>query len=93
MRCSARRIANLEGMNALISLRSGAHLAAACSVVVALAPVTAAALTVASAAAAPGRHAPKYDLCDGHKWSLFGCRNDHRQNQQPDGDGPQLTAV
>lgn len=90
MRRSARRIANLEGMNALSNPRNAARLAAACSVVVALAPVTAAALTTPSAGAAPGRHAPKYDLCDGHKWSLFGCRPDHHQIQQPDAGGAPL---
>jgi hypothetical protein len=90
MRCSARHIANLEGMNVLINARSGARLAAACSVLVALAPVTAAALSTPSAGGAPGRHAPSYDLCDGHKWSLFGCRPDHHQIQQQDVDGAPL---
>jgi hypothetical protein len=81
MRRSARRIANLDNMKTLINLRGGARLAAVCSLVVALAPVTAAASSAvpsASAGGVPGRHAPAYDLCDGHKWSLFGCRPDHR---------------
>jgi hypothetical protein len=83
MRRSARRIANLDDMNVLINLRSGARLAAVCcSLVVALAPITVvasmASTVVPSAGGVPGRHAPAYDLCDGHKWSLFGCRPDHR---------------
>jgi len=90
MRCSARRIANLEGVNALINLHSGARLAAACSVVVVLAPVTAATSTTPSTSAAPGRHGPEHDLCDGHKWPLFGCRPDHHQTRQPDAGGAPL---
>jgi hypothetical protein len=55
-------------MRVLIKPRSAARLAVLSTLVVALAPATAHATTT------PGRHAPAYDLCDGHKWSLFGCR-------------------
>ncbi|WP_370369571.1 hypothetical protein [Catenulispora sp. GP43] len=50
-------------MRVLIKPRSVARLAVAATVVLSLAPAAAAAT------------APKYDLCDGHKWSLFGCRH------------------
>lgn len=68
MRCSGRRIASLEGMRNRIDTRVAARLAAAALAVgAALTPITAAAAA--------------HDLCDGHKWSLFGCR--HHQIEQP----------
>ena len=75
MRRPARRMASLEGMTSLINPRTVARLAAVCLAVAALAPVTAAAST--------------HDLCDGHKWSLFGCRHGvgHHRIHQP---GPAL---
>ncbi|ACU73413.1 hypothetical protein Caci_4551 [Catenulispora acidiphila DSM 44928] len=82
MRHRARRIGTLEGMRALINPRSAARLAAASVVALSLAPVSAAA---SAASATPSRRAPVYDLCDGHKWSLFGCRNDPALRvRQPD---------
>ncbi|WP_370383388.1 hypothetical protein [Catenulispora sp. GAS73] len=54
-------------MKSLINPRTIARLAAACVAITALAPVTAAAST--------------HDLCDGHKWSLFGCRHDLGQHR------------
>ncbi|WP_370351475.1 hypothetical protein [Catenulispora sp. EB89] len=58
-------------MKSLVSPRTLARLAAACVVAASLAPATAAAST--------------HDLCDGHKWSLFGCRHDlgHHRVHQP----------
>ena len=71
MRHRARWIESLEGLKALINLRSIARLVTAATIVAAsLAPITAAAST--------------HELCDGHKWSLFGCRHDagrHRIHQ------------
>ncbi|WP_194910428.1 hypothetical protein [Catenulispora rubra] len=64
-------------MKSLISPRSVARLLAAATVVAAsLAPITAAAST--------------HDLCDGHKWSLFGCRHDLGQHRvhQPEASLP-----
>jgi hypothetical protein len=96
MRHSARRIATLDGMRVLINPRSAAHLAAASAVAVAvsLAPVTVAALTASTALpAAQDRHVLTASgglaadgLCDGHHWSLFGCRRDpgHHRIEQPD---------
>jgi hypothetical protein len=60
-------------INPRVAPRRIARLAAAYVVVTAsLAPVTAAAST--------------HDLCDGHKWSLFGCRPGpgHHRIHQPD---------
>lgn len=70
-------------METLINPRSVARLAAASAVILSLAPATAAA-TTAHAPHAP--HAPRYDLCDGHKWSLFGCRSAHHGVRQPEAD-------
>ncbi|MEY9905013.1 hypothetical protein ABIA35_001229 [Catenulispora sp. MAP12-49] len=67
MRHRRGRIGTLDRMEALINPRSVARLAAAVAVVLSFAPATAVAATA---------HIPKYDLCDGHKWSLFGCRPD-----------------
>jgi hypothetical protein len=67
-------------METLINFRSAARLAAASAIVLSLAPVTAAATT------APAAHPPRYDLCDGHRWSLFGCRSEHHGVRQPEAD-------
>ena len=86
MRCSAARIESVDGMKVLLSPRSTARLAAAsaaCAVALTLAPVTASAATAHTHA----RHTLAADgLCDGHKWSLFGCRPDHHRPEQPDAD-------
>ena len=91
MRHSSVRIATLDAMKVLIRPRRAARLAFNCAIVVSLAPLTA--LSAAAAIAAPAsptaavRHALPAELCDGHKWSLFGCRPDHHRVQQQDVGG------
>jgi hypothetical protein len=76
-------------MKALINPGRDARLVAVSTVLLsavllALAPGTAAAASAAPSAV-PDRHkhrATRHDeLCDGHKWSLFGCRTDERRHR------------
>jgi hypothetical protein len=65
-------------MKVLISPRSAARLAATATAALSLAPVTAAAATHTARPHAHTKAVRSDGLCDGHKWSLFGCRPDPR---------------